>query len=394
MTYRLSVDSLTNAASHLCKYGDTDVFPRLVELLFLSEQKSAVIDELKELDLDQYSPGNAFEALAPKSRFGFRIAHQLPFVDTILLLAAVIEIGNLIEAHRPSAGGIEAFSYRFQTDTHGGIFRNDHTFKDWLAAQHNLLNANGTFTTIISTDISDFYSRINFHRLDNLLDEVAPKHGASRYIIKHIKAIRAKQSFGLPVGGAAAPLLAELALSDTDRALQQEGLSATRFVDDFRIFLGEQESPYDALALLARHLGLNEGLSLNVAKTRVQERNDYLLLLDNQITDVGSDAEGKALDALTSQLYTQEEPDPEELEKLKTMNLLGLLTNEIDQDSLDMGRIKVIFRALKLTKTTGTIDYLIQEFHKLVIFSKEVTLLMHELEKDNSVDKRESLNTV
>jgi hypothetical protein len=42
------------------------------------------------------------------------------------------------------------------------------------------------------------------------------------------------------------------------------------------------------------------------------------------------------------------------------MNLLGILADEIDQDSLDMGRIKVIFRALKLTKTTGTIDYLIQ----------------------------------
>ena len=104
MTYRLSVNSLTNAASHLCKYGDTDVFPRLVELLFLSEQKSAVIDELKELDLDQYSPGNAFEALAPKSRFGFRIAHQLPFVDTILLLAAVIEIGNLMRPTGPLLG--------------------------------------------------------------------------------------------------------------------------------------------------------------------------------------------------------------------------------------------------------------------------------------------------
>jgi hypothetical protein len=55
------------------------------------------------------------------------------------------------------------------------------------------------------------------------------------------------------------------------------------------------------------------------------------------------------------------------------MNLIGLLAQEIHEDSLDMGRIKVIFRALKITKTTDTIDYLIKEFYQLVIFSKELT---------------------
>jgi hypothetical protein len=87
-------------------------------------------------------------------------------------------------------------------------------------------------------------------------------------------------------------------------------------VDDFRIFLRGQESPYDALALLARHLSLNEGLSLNVAKTSVQARDDYLLLLHKQTTDVSDDAEGAALDSLTSQLYSEEEPEQEELEKI------------------------------------------------------------------------------
>jgi hypothetical protein len=251
MAYRLSAESLTHAVKHLCKYGDTDVFPHLPEISFLREHEAEVIQELRNLDLDTYSPGGAFEALGPKSRYGFRIVHQLPIHDTIILLAAVSEIGALIEAHRPAAAGIEAFSYRFAPDGKGGLFRTDRTYKNWLKAQLTFVQGNLKIKNVIATDISDFYARINFHRIENLLDETARNNGAARYIKKHIKVIRARQSFGLPVGGSAARLLAELSLGDTDRALQQDGRLATRFVDDFRIFLRAGESPYDALALIA-----------------------------------------------------------------------------------------------------------------------------------------------
>jgi hypothetical protein len=165
------------------------------------------------------------------SRYAFRIAHQLSALDTLLLLACVVEIGEEIESKRQSIKSPRDFSYRFSADANTGqLFRPDRTYKDWLYRQQDLLAKNRKIRTIVSTDISDYYSRINFHRLENLLDEVAPSHGAARFIKKHIKIIRAKQSFGLPVGGAAARLLAELALSDTDKALMdreflQHGLS-------------------------------------------------------------------------------------------------------------------------------------------------------------------------
>jgi hypothetical protein len=56
MAYRLSAASLTHAIRHLCKYGDTDVFPHLPELNFLREQQVEVVKELHDLDLDGYSP--------------------------------------------------------------------------------------------------------------------------------------------------------------------------------------------------------------------------------------------------------------------------------------------------------------------------------------------------
>src|ERR1700727_1566487 len=96
----LSESSLERAIKHLCTFGDTDVFPHLPELAFFRDERPKIVEEFSKLDLDNYNPSGAFEALAPKSRFGFRITHQLGAVDNVLLLAAVVEIGDLIEVRR------------------------------------------------------------------------------------------------------------------------------------------------------------------------------------------------------------------------------------------------------------------------------------------------------
>ena len=163
MAYHLSSLSLAHATKHLCKYGDTDVFPHLPELDFLREQETEVIKELAALDLDTYSPGGAFEALGPKSRYGFRIVHQLPLHDAILLLAAVVEIGSLIEAYRPGAEGIEAFSYRFAPDGKGSLFRVDRTYKEWLRAQIAFVQGNLKIKQVIVTYLQ---WKLNFGRLN------------------------------------------------------------------------------------------------------------------------------------------------------------------------------------------------------------------------------------
>ena len=296
MAYRLTRAPLEASITHLVRYGDTDIFPHLPELAFFADEGAA----LAKLDLDSYTPAGAIEALAPKARYSFRIARQLSALDAVLLLACVIDIGDKIEAKRQPVRYIRSFSYRFSLDgTKGGVFRNDRTFKDWLHRQQRLLERTKDVTHVVSTDISDYYSRISFHRLENLLDEVAPRHGAVRFIKKHIGIIRAKQSFGLPVGGSAARLLAELALVDTDEALRNMGLTVTRFVDDFRIFLKATDHPYNALGFLAGQLGINEGLSLNPAKTLVTERDEYSKYLNAATSDLEEEAEHIALDELT-----------------------------------------------------------------------------------------------
>lgn len=381
MSYQISSSALTAAIRHLCRYGDTDIFPHLPELAFFADEQKAIIGELTTFDVDSYIPAGAFEALAPKSRYAFRIAHQLAPLDTLLLLACVVEIGEKIEAKRQPHKLERAFSYRFAVDTHSGqLFRADRTYKDWLRRQQEIIANNEDIKNVVITDISDYYSRINFHRLENLLDEVAPSDGAARFIKKHIKVIRSKQSFGLPVGGSASRILAELALADTDQALLDRDLLATRFVDDFRVFLKGSQDPYDALGYLAEHLGINEGLSLNGPKTFVSSRSEYISRLEYLTSDITEEAEGIALDTLTAGLYFDDEPDQEALEQLKSLNLIEMLGKEIAAENWEIGHIKVLFRALKITKPIEAIDFIKTKFNDLVVFAKETCLLMEALE--------------
>lgn len=105
MPYRLPEKTIELALRHLCRYGDTDIFPHLPELAFFADQEPGVATELSSVDLDSYSPGGAIEALAPKSRYGFRIAHQLSPLDNVFMLGCAIELGAAIEALRPTRSG-------------------------------------------------------------------------------------------------------------------------------------------------------------------------------------------------------------------------------------------------------------------------------------------------
>jgi hypothetical protein len=120
MAFHLSQASLEAAVRHLCRYGDTDIFPRLPELAFFADEEKEVVKELATLDLDSYAPAGAIEALFPKGRYSFRIAHQLPALDTLLFLACVVEIGEKIEAKRQPVARPRAFSYRFSVDVKSG----------------------------------------------------------------------------------------------------------------------------------------------------------------------------------------------------------------------------------------------------------------------------------
>lgn len=385
MATRLNASSIGRAIDHLVKFGDTDVFPHLVELVFLNERKNEVVAELAALDLETFNPLQAIETIAPKSRFGFRIVHQLLLLETLLFTAALVEIGTDLENIKRPINEDGPFAYRFSADGDGSLFQKSHTYRDWLEWQATKLDKE-TYATVVCTDIADFYQRIYLHRIENTLDTATANKGVKRFIEKLIKQVRSKQSYGIPVGGTASRLIAESILADSDNALADEKIETTRFVDDFRFFLKEGQAPYSVLAFLADQLAASEGFSLNAQKTKIYTVDEFKTYLSDQLGDAFGDAEKKAIEALSHAVYFDEEISEDDLTKLRSVNLLEMLETELAEEVWDFGRIKAIFRALRLAPDPESVDFIIEKFNMFLPFMKELVLYMDELDRAHDVD--------
>ena len=230
------------------------------------------------------------------------------------------------------------------------------------------------------TDIADFYQRIYFHRIENVLRSATANKGVAGLIEKIIKKIRAKQSYGIPVGGTASRFIAEAVLSDFDHALAAEEYQFTRFVDDIRIYTRAGESPYRALAFAAEVL-LSEGLTLNAQKTRVLSRENYLKYLEDEGLDAFDETQRAALEVLSNSLYFDEAegPDEEELAALQTLNLVEILGELLESEAWDFGRMRSILRALRITKNAECVEYIVDNIERLLPFIKDVVLLLDNL---------------
>ena len=119
VTYRCALE-------HVVEYGDTDVFPYPFELKFLKDYADNVAEKLSSIDLTQYSPMSLIESLIPKTKFGFRIAHQPYPVDTIIFTALIYKIYDAVEAGRDDIRSNRAFSYRKAPGLTPELFLPDH----------------------------------------------------------------------------------------------------------------------------------------------------------------------------------------------------------------------------------------------------------------------------
>lgn len=374
----LNRDSLLWSLEHITAHGDTDIFPYPFEFEFLRERKEEVVAALAAENTATFRPLSSLDSLVPKSRNGFRVAHQLYPTDAIFLLAATFSIGPQIEVAR---GGADrpGFSYRFAPGDEFTMFAPHCRFGNWLLNQYGHVTfGDGRYTHVVEADIADFYQRIYHHRLENGLLEAAGDTTETRLIRSLLRDIRARQSFGIPVGGNATRLLAELSLVDIDRALEGEGYEFTRYVDDFRIFIKPDQDPYNALAFLADNLWSSEGLSLSTAKTRVIPFEQYREQLELLSGEDASQAEESAAERLLQALYDAEEGD-QPPEDLVNLDLVAEIHSEIARDFWDLGKIRILLRCMKLTRDANAADFIRENYSMLMPFAKEVVLLMEEL---------------
>ena len=291
--------TIRRAISHLAELGDSDITLPLFEFIFYREAKDAIVKKLTAYQFGTYQPVGAFEVLSPKTQTSFRIAHQLYATDSLLYTAAAISIAKSIDDRR-LASSDGAFSYRFDPEMKSPtLFEDSCSYHNWLVHVAELLTSNDAFEPeklVVETDISDFYGRIYFHRIEHVLDDIRAPNNSRRIIDKIIKNSRARQSYGLPVGSAASRIIAEGVLIDVDTMLRREGLEFTRYVDDFKIVVPNPADAHTALCRLAEYLMLTEGLSLNAAKTKIVPASVVVTEIEGKFSEVFTEQEREALE--------------------------------------------------------------------------------------------------
>ena len=267
------------ALRNINAHGDTDIFPFPMENHVFFDCRADVIDLLKQMNADPNRyltndpPANA-NALAPVSYTGFRWATQIDPIWNAFFLGNVLSITEHIEAVRIPASENVVFSYRNKWDE-----ISDDCFDtefNWSSFMRRSLEKCEDHKFVLTCDISEFYARINHHRLDNALGQLRTGTSAPSHIMKFLKNFSSTYSFGMPVGGPAARILSELLLNQIDKLLSMHGFDFCRFADDYHIFADSYEHALAALIFLSEKLLQNQGLQLQKSKTRIMTVSEFV----------------------------------------------------------------------------------------------------------------------
>lgn len=366
--------SVRRAIDHLGTFGDTDLFPRLPEMRCFLERPGAIAKDCEKLNIGQYTPTSSVETLTPKSWLGFRIAHQLTASDNVIYLASLLDCAPQLEAARLNKAENEAFAYRYVDGERAKVFEAGRGYHHWLAHLAEFGGPENPFAEdrpAIATDISDFYQRIYFHRIENVLQDAGCPRGPSELIKKIIKTTRARQSYGLPVGTAASRLLAECLLTDTDMLLRNMGVRFTRYVDDFRIAVPSGMEAHSILCRLAEHLMVTEGLSLNVTKTKLTTIREIERSSKSRLQDVFTSAEMEKMQAFITLSYGDDDDSQDEDLISNPFLSAKILQDRLDaigdKKGVDLSVFKAILRALRFLPDINA-DHLLEKHAELLYY--------------------------
>ena len=216
-------------------------------------------------------PVFAERLLVPTGAAGFRITTKLHPFWNIYINGIGVAIAEKHEVQRSA----KAHSYRYVVEGDGLFDRN----RSWRAYRECTISderLQSTDAVVIQTDISSFYEHIYHHRLENCIKDLFPSESTvATQIDRFLSKFASGRSFGLPVGGQCARILAEVLMSAIDRMLSDASVVWHRYVDDFTIIAGSQEDAYRALAVLSHALA-DYGLSLNRTKTTILRAKHYV----------------------------------------------------------------------------------------------------------------------
>ncbi len=348
-----------SAIRNIAHWGDTDVFPFPVENHVLHDMEDAVVDLLREVHSDI---GAAFIALPPlvesalslTTYESFRHVSQIDPIWNAYFLALVLRIAPEIEQSRIGVDRRTVFSYRLELDKQQHSLFAASGWHDFLSRSQQLARE---YDYVAICDIAEFYGRIYHHRLDNslqLLPNVGDEPTRIGDLLRHFSG---GPSYGLPVGGPAARILAELVLSRTDRLLAtRDDVVFCRYADDYRLFAKSQEAAFRSLLFLTEALQRNEGLALQRYKTRVIATKDFLRSPLFSVDDSEGlnpyERDERRLLRLSFRYDPYSPTAAEDYVRLRQdveqFDILGMLTREVSKSRVNGPVVKRLAQAIKV----------------------------------------------
>lgn len=340
--------SILRAIKNVAKFGDTDIFPLEIERHVLFDRPEEVANLIEDMHQNfehwiAASPPSFTKTLVPVGYTGFRWATQIEPFWNVYFLALVLRVAEDIEAQRIAPNELRVFSYRYRYDEESGKLFDDSNWRNYRRQAQAIARAH-QFVAV--TDISDFYPRIYHHRIDNALRRIPRAEQVRANILKLLMVFSGGDSYGLPVGGPASRILAELALNDVDRQLAARGINFCRYADDYTIGADSKNDAHRALVTLAEKLG-HEGLALQKQKTRVLTREEYLESVGLLDPEENAEATASAEDRLLS-ISVRFDPyapnaaaDYENLRAaLREIDIVGILGREVAKAAIDQAVAK------------------------------------------------------
>ena len=279
------LEACNTAINNIIKEGTTDVelFKKPFEIKLLENNEirreiiENVVKSIKKCNFEELKISKIGHVLVPKKNLcDYRKCAWIDVIDEIKYLTLVLLMAKDIEVARDNKSNKKVFSYRLKTKGNNGyIFDNEYnytSFRNRIAEKSKMKNKR----IVVECDISNFYDRLNLHRLESILLSIEKIDKDAIKLLNEILLFWSnRDSYGLPVGSNASRILAEAALIEIDNYLISKNIDFCRFVDDYRIFAKSASEAHKSLAILVERLN-KEGLFLNFSKTNIKEliKND------------------------------------------------------------------------------------------------------------------------
>jgi hypothetical protein len=355
------------AAREIAAHGDNDTLPFDLDIRFCGDEAEALatiafgfFQELRDGPAKENQERiaalhvNSERLIAPSGPAGFRVVTKIHFFWNIYLNGLAIAIAEALEPDRER----NAHSYRYLAAGGEQLFDPARSWRAFKEATVVSADSADRDVVVVMTDISSFYEHVSHHYLENFINDLG---GDCQQVSKQINALLGKisagRSFGLPVGGQGARVLAELFLNQVDHALSAAGVNWNRYVDDYVLIAESTAGAYRALGVLAQCL-MDYGLSLNKSKTILLSSKHYQAYVASQL-GAGDDEAGK-LRTIDLKFDPYSDTPSEDYESLKetveTLEVRRLLNRELEKALPDTFLVAQIGRTMRLHDPQAALD--------------------------------------